>query len=64
MIRLSGPHRARKPGEAEVSIKQQIFWARVRCVARYHVSRAIEMLLGIGATLAQAVRFVVVARAA
>lgn len=47
-----------------MSIKQQIFWARVRCVARYHVSRAIEMLLGIGATLAQAVRFVVVARAA
>ena len=41
-----------------------IFWMRVKRVARLNIVRAVDMLLGIGASLAQAVRFVAFARAA
>lgn len=47
-----------------MSTKQTIFWLRVKRVARTNARRAVEMLLAIGAQLAQAVRFVAFARSA
>lgn len=45
-----------------MSTKQSIFWMRVKMNAKHNISRAVELLMSIGATLAQAVRYVAKAR--
>jgi hypothetical protein len=46
-----------------MSVSEQLFWLRVRQVARYCITRAVSMLMEIGATFEQAARFVAKARA-
>ena len=48
--------------ESEMSTRSKIFWLRVRNACRVNVHRAIELLLSIGAPLAQAIRYVAAVR--